>query len=69
MAGRSPTSKGVLILPTYDYSCTSCGVTAELHVPINDRGAGRECPQCGQAMKRVFSSGRVAIRVPKPRTR
>jgi len=47
-------------MPTYDYTCGSCGHQVEVVHGINDHGP-RFCPQCGAegTMKKAFASPAV----------
>ena len=41
-------------MPTYDYSCTSCGEESTFLVPYVDREKEQVCNHCGSAAKYKF---------------
>ena len=43
-------------MPTYEYSCDSCGNDFEVFQKMSDEPV-RVCPKCGQAVHRVLSAG------------
>ncbi len=43
-------------MPTYEYSCDSCGNDFEVFQKMSDEPV-RVCPKCGQAVHRVLSGG------------
>lgn len=43
-------------MPTYEYSCQSCGHHFEAVQSMSDEALS-QCPQCGQEVKRVLSGG------------
>jgi putative FmdB family regulatory protein len=43
-------------MPTYDYECPACGKVFEAFQPITAPAAA-DCPACGAASKRKFSTG------------
>jgi putative FmdB family regulatory protein len=45
-----------LIMPTYDYECSTCGPFARLR-PMAERDEPADCPGCRQAAPRVISPG------------
>ena len=42
-------------MPTYQYACTACGEQLEAVQSFTDP-ALTECPQCGGALRKVFSA-------------
>ena len=42
-------------MPTYEYSCDSCGATLERWQRFSDNPL-TECPSCGGQLQRVFNS-------------
>ena len=44
------------MVPTYEYSCDSCGNDFEVFQKMSDEPV-RACPKCGQAVRRVLSAG------------
>lgn len=47
-------------MPVYDYKCSACGAREE-HILLAGEEAPTECKECGEALKRAFSGGRVKI--------
>ena len=43
-------------MPTYEYSCDSCGNDFEVFQKMSDEPV-HVCPKCGQAVRRVLSAG------------
>ena len=41
-------------MPTYSYRCTSCGHAFDIHQAFSDDTL-TECPNCGGALRKVFS--------------
>ena len=44
------------MVPTYEYSCDSCGNDFEVFQKMSDEPV-HVCPKCGQAVHRVLSAG------------
>ena len=43
-------------MPTYDYSCTTCGSFDSIR-PMSLRNEMAECPECGGLSERIFAFG------------
>ncbi len=48
-------------MPTYQYACTACGEQLEAVQSFTDP-ALTECPQCGGALRKVFSAVGVVFK-------
>ncbi len=48
-------------MPTYQYACTACGEQLEAVQSFSDP-ALTECPQCGGALRKVFSAVGVVFK-------
>ena len=48
-------------MPTYQYACTACGEQLEAVQSFTD-AALTECPQCGGALRKVFSAVGVVFK-------
>jgi putative FmdB family regulatory protein len=48
-------------VPTYEYACTACGHELEAVQSFTD-AALTECPQCGGALRKVFSAVGVVFK-------
>jgi putative FmdB family regulatory protein len=48
-------------VPTYQYACTACGEQLEAVQSFSDP-ALTECPQCGGALRKVFSAVGVVFK-------
>ena len=48
-------------MPTYQYACTACGHELEAVQSFTD-AALTECPECGGALRKVFSSVGVVFK-------
>ena len=48
-------------LPTYQYACTACGHELEAVQSFSD-AALTECPECGGALRKVFSAVGVVFK-------
>jgi putative FmdB family regulatory protein len=48
-------------VPTYQYACTACGEQLEAVQSFTD-AALTECPQCGGALRKVFSAVGVVFK-------
>ena len=47
-------------MPTYAYRCEADGII-ELILPIAQRNQPRECPSCGQQLRRLLTSPRISL--------
>ncbi|MBH8578709.1 FmdB family zinc ribbon protein [Bisbaumannia pacifica] len=47
-------------MPIYEFDCPRCGSFDAL-LPLNERGAARPCPGCGDPAPRRLSAPRLAI--------
>jgi putative FmdB family regulatory protein len=47
-------------MPVYDYRCRECGRREE-HILLAGESAPTACAECGGALKRAWSGGRVRI--------
>ena len=53
-------------MPTYDYSCLSCGKEFSVHITISDRDRHRaKCPKCGSKKLQQQVAGFFAITAKK----
>ena len=48
-------------MPTYEYACTACDHTLEAVQSFSD-AALTECPECGGALRKVFSAVGVVFK-------
>jgi putative FmdB family regulatory protein len=48
-------------VPTYEYACTACGHELEAVQSFSD-AALTECPECGGALRKVFSAVGVVFK-------
>lgn len=48
-------------MPTYEYECTTCGTQFEREQKITEDPI-KECPECGNSVKRVISSGNFVLK-------
>jgi putative FmdB family regulatory protein len=51
----------VLVMPTYEYRCRSCGHTFEVVQKMTDE-ALRVCPDCGGELRKVFAVPAIAFK-------
>ncbi len=49
-----------IVMPTYEYECSSCGHRFEVFQSIKDRPR-RKCPECGKGVKRLIGAGSAVI--------
>lgn len=49
-------------MPTYDYSCKTCGVTKEITGAVTETLETQICRGCQQEMTRVYAIGAVTFR-------
>jgi putative FmdB family regulatory protein len=50
-------------MPTYEYSCTSCGHRLEAHQSFADEPL-TTCPECGGSLRKVFGSVGIVLKGP-----
>ncbi len=48
-------------MPTYEYECTTCGTQFEREQKITEDPV-KECPECGNSVKRIISSSSFVLR-------
>jgi putative FmdB family regulatory protein len=49
-------------MPTYDYSCKTCGATKIITSPITEALEAQLCAKCKQEMIRLYNIGAVTFK-------
>jgi putative FmdB family regulatory protein len=47
-------------MPVFDFKCTACGRRSE-HVLLSGESPPEQCSECGGALKRAWSGGRLVV--------